>query len=57
MQPDEKMLVDQHFFTPAEAQPTSLHILPCSPVCFVKSFLPSILDAISFASSGLFKTI
>ena len=32
---------------------TSLHILPCSPVCFVKSFLPSILDAISFASSGL----
>lgn len=32
---------------------TSLHIRPCSPVCFVKSFLPSILDAISLASSGL----
>ena len=34
---------------------TSLHIRPCSPVCFVKSFLPSILDAISLASSGLLK--
>ena len=32
---------------------TSLQILPVSPVCFVKSFLPSILDAISLASSGL----
>ena len=36
---------------------TSLHIRPCSPVCFVKSFLPSILDAISLASSGLLKKL